>query len=656
MGSANKSTTREKERSGTLGIWTPQEGPQVDAITADWCPIVLYGGAKFGGKTDFILGDYLQDVIKYGQHWQGILFRRALTEFTEIKLRSKELYPKAGATWHEQAHEWRFPNGAILRFKYLEKFEDISLYEGHCVAEGTPIRMADNSIKPIEHVAVGDLVQTLSGPKAVTKLWGSSYKECVEARTTKGVQRHPLNHRILTQLGWLSYAQLKQSVTCDNSSALADLKDTLPETVIARLVKEGQDQAGEIQTYSHPYSWRVFKSEVATELVPCTLTPVGVCKVYDLTVAGVNHYISGPGFVNQNSYSWLGIDELGDWEDQNAFFRCLSLNRYARAHIPTLRLRATCNPGGRGHAWIKRYFIDPAPGGYQPLYDEVLKCHRLFIPARIEDNKVGLQNDPNYESRLMRSGSPALVRALRYGDWNVVAGSYFNTFSSRNVIRPFEIPHWWTRFVAFDPGSSDPFCLTWWAVSDGSIPPYPKGALICYREWYGEKTVEDGDRIRGLKLSVAQIADGIKDRERGEKINYRVAGHDLWDTRKGASDAELYASLHNIHWLKAEIKRKQGWRRMYEMISGEQELPLAYWFENCIKCIEHIPLLQHSTRDVEDAEDSPLDHAPDSCRYAINSRPYLTKEQSKKPTIEEVFRPASLNDLWSEHENQLRHR
>lgn len=431
-------------------VWTPQIGPQVDAITADWCPILLYGGAKYGGKTDFLLGDFLQDVEKYREHWQGIIFRRTLTEFTEIKQRADELFPKIGATKHELGNEWRFPQGAILRFKYLENFDDIRHYEGH-------------------------------------------------------------------------------------------------------------------------------------------------------------------------SYSWVGIDELGDWEDPNAFFRCLSLNRYGRARIETLRTRATCNPGGKGHAWIKKYFVDPAPRGYTPIWDDVLKCYRLFIPAKLEDNQIGLRNDPGYEHRLMRSGSPSLVRALRHGDWNVVAGAYFSSFSSKNIIDPFEIPQHWTKFCSYDPGSSDPFSLTWWAVSDGSIPEYPKHSLICYREWYGEKDTLDGEKIRGLKLSLKEIADGIIYREGPERIQYRVAGLDLWDTRKGPSDAEMFIKL-GIVWTRAEVKRHIGWRRMHEMIRGEDGVPRMYWFSSCPKCIEHIPLLQHDVRDAEDVADSPNDHDGDSSRYAVMSR------------------------------------
>lgn len=458
-----------------VAVWTPQPGPQTDAITADWCPILLYGGAKFGGKTDFLLGDFLQDVPKYKQHWQGILFRRSLVEFTDIKLRAQELYPKAGATWHELSHEWRFPGGAILRFKYLERLEDISKYEGQ-------------------------------------------------------------------------------------------------------------------------------------------------------------------------SFPWLGIDELGDWEDQTAFFRCLSLNRYGRAKIPTLRLRASCNPGGRGHAWLKRYFIDPAPAGYKPIFDDVLKCNRMFIPAKLEDNKIGLINDPGYEHRLMRSGSAALVKALRYGDWNVVAGAFFHTFCNSNVIKPFEIPSYWTKFMAHDPGWSDPFAFSWYAVSDGESQ-YPRGSIIKYREWLGEKEGFDGERTRGIKLEFYKLLEGLKNREQGDKIAYRVAGHDLWDTRKGPSYAELFAN-NGIYFSKAETKRKLGWRLMADLITGENGIPKFYYFDTCPKSIEYIPLLQHDIRDPEDVADAPFDHLPDTDRYAAMSRSYPTNQPSTELSLQEKFKPPSVNELW----------
>jgi hypothetical protein len=112
-------------------VWSPQPGPQADAIAADWCPELFFGGARGGGKSDFLLGDFLQDVPRYGPAWRGILFRRTYEpELKEILLRSQELYPPSGATWHEKDKTWKWPNGAFLRLQYLEREQDASRYQG----------------------------------------------------------------------------------------------------------------------------------------------------------------------------------------------------------------------------------------------------------------------------------------------------------------------------------------------------------------------------------------------------------------------------------------------------------------------------------------------------------------------------------------------
>lgn len=121
---------RGAESAGTLA-WSPQPGPQLEAILADSCPELFYGGAAGGGKSDFLLGDFLQDVPTYGRHWQGILFRRTYNELEELIRRSREIYPASGAVWHEQAKTWSWPNGAQLRMRYIERDSDATRYQGH---------------------------------------------------------------------------------------------------------------------------------------------------------------------------------------------------------------------------------------------------------------------------------------------------------------------------------------------------------------------------------------------------------------------------------------------------------------------------------------------------------------------------------------------
>lgn len=111
--------------------WSPQPGPQAEAISADWCPELFYGGAAGGGKSDFLLGDFLQDVPTYAAAWQGIVFRRTYPELESLQARAVQIYPATGAQWFEQKREWRWPNGAVLKMRYLERDADATRYQGH---------------------------------------------------------------------------------------------------------------------------------------------------------------------------------------------------------------------------------------------------------------------------------------------------------------------------------------------------------------------------------------------------------------------------------------------------------------------------------------------------------------------------------------------
>lgn len=112
-------------------VWWPQPGPQSALLFAKKIPEVLYGGAKFGGKSDGLLGDYLSDLNRYGKNWQGIIFRSSYPELEEILRRSLELFPKAGGEWKEGKRKWDFANGASLKLRFLESVKDFYRYNGH---------------------------------------------------------------------------------------------------------------------------------------------------------------------------------------------------------------------------------------------------------------------------------------------------------------------------------------------------------------------------------------------------------------------------------------------------------------------------------------------------------------------------------------------
>src|SRR3989304_982626 len=118
----------------TVTPWRAQTGPQLTAIQHDLVDEVLYGGAVFGGKSDFLLGDFAQDVPRpYGKHWHGILFRKTYPQPEELISRSKEIYPPwfPGVVWHKTDKTWTWPNGATLKMRFMESDDDWMEYWGH---------------------------------------------------------------------------------------------------------------------------------------------------------------------------------------------------------------------------------------------------------------------------------------------------------------------------------------------------------------------------------------------------------------------------------------------------------------------------------------------------------------------------------------------
>lgn len=316
------------------------------------------------------------------------------------------------------------------------------------------------------------------------------------------------------------------------------------------------------------------------------------------------------------------------------------------------RILCASNPGNVGHLWVKRTFIDGAlPFEIRQMGDEEGGMRRQFIPALLADNPSMTNDDPTYRTRLRGLGSDALVKAMEDGDWNVVAGAFFDCWSSeRHIIAPFAIPKHWTRFGSFDWGSAKPFSMGWWAVSDGSILPdgrcYPAGAMIRYREWYGAASPDVG-----LKMVAEDVAKGIKSRETGEEITYRVADPACFKVDGGPSHAER---MHNegVTFRRADNSRVAGWDQFRGRLVGDEDAgPMLYVFETCTDFIRTVPALQHDDTKAEDVDTDGEDHAGDEGRYACMSRPYTKSLPKPAPPVDTT--PPTLNDLWK-HKSQQR--
>ncbi len=111
-------------------IWEPQPGPQALAIGAQFVQELMFGGARGGGKSDFLLGDFLQD-IHLGAIWRGILFRKSYPELEELITRAKEIYAPFGAIYKVADKTFVFPSGATLKMRHVETESDCDKYQGH---------------------------------------------------------------------------------------------------------------------------------------------------------------------------------------------------------------------------------------------------------------------------------------------------------------------------------------------------------------------------------------------------------------------------------------------------------------------------------------------------------------------------------------------
>lgn len=329
-----------------------------------------------------------------------------------------------------------------------------------------------------------------------------------------------------------------------------------------------------------------------------------------------------------HDYTRVYVEELTQFPEPGPIDKLKATLRSA-AGVPT-GFRATCNPGGPGHTWVKARYIDVGPYNVvkevfkNPFTGELVETSRVFIPARLSDNPELLKNDPRYVANLFQSGSEALVKAWLEGDWNVVEGAFFDCWDShKHILQPFAVPSGWLRFRSFDWGSAAPFSVGWWAVAGDDLGKIPRGAIIRYREWYGASSPK-----KGLKLTTEEVARGIKSRDEGERIDYSVADPAIFAEDGGPSRAEVFGN-HGVWFRRADNKRVSGngalggWDEMRQRLKGERGVPMLYVFDGCRDFIRTVPSLPHDPHRMEDIDTSAEDHAADEARYACMSRPWV---------------------------------
>lgn len=303
------------------------------------------------------------------------------------------------------------------------------------------------------------------------------------------------------------------------------------------------------------------------------------------------------------------------------------------------RTRCTSNPGGVGHAWVKAKFVDLEP--YKLNKIEILSAtlgktkviRRQYIPARVMDNPY-LTEDYIFE---LEQKPEKLRRALLDGNWDAFEGQVFfewtddpERYTDRkhtHVISPFEIPKEWPRYRSYDHGYAKPFSVLWWTVDQD-------GRAYLYREWYGAD-----DPNVGAKLSVRDIARGIKEREANDGRVIGYADPAIWGTQTGESIADMMA-MEGVYWNPGDNDRLGGKMQFHNRLAwDESDRPMMYVFSHCREFIRCIPALVYSETRVEDVDTEGEDHCYDAARYFLMTRPLGPAKKKEK-----IIRP--YDPLW----------
>ncbi len=339
------------------------------------------------------------------------------------------------------------------------------------------------------------------------------------------------------------------------------------------------------------------------------------------------------------SYEFIGFDELTHFMKEEYEY-LISRNR---ANGPGARvyIRATANPGGIGHGWVKDRFITAAPPGQTVKYTAVavspegeeykIERTRVFIPASVFDNKILMTNDPSYLGNLAMLPE-ANKKALLYGDWDSFSGQVFSEWKDNpegyesgintHVIEPFKIPSHWRRYRAYDFGYSKPYAVLWFAVDED-------GRAYLYRELYGADGANVGVREEATEQArrVKQIENEL---ESGRNI-FGVADPAIWDESRGTSGSIITMfEKEGVYFEKADNRRLSGKMQVHRRLAFDDgKRPGLYVFENCVNTIRTLPSLVYSTRNVEDVDTEGEDHIYDALRYFLMLVPMASPKEEK---------------------------
>lgn len=319
-------------------------------------------------------------------------------------------------------------------------------------------------------------------------------------------------------------------------------------------------------------------------------------------------------------YDWIFLEEATQFTEQE--FRGLAACCRGASSYPK-RIYMTANPGGIGHRWVKRLFVER---DFLPAEDP---DDYVFIKATVEDNVDLLKGSPDYINAL--DLLPEDIRmAHRFGDWDALAGGYFPEFTHRtHVVKDFPIDPGWLKFRAFDYGL-DMFACLWIAVDY-------KGRYYVYKEFAESKL------IVSVAAQAALTATPYTDR-----IEYTVAPPDMWSTQKdsGKTMAQIFMES-GLSLVKANNSRVQGWMAVKELMKPMADgRPGILVFESCKGLIDDLIAIQHDEKNPSDCAKQPheITHRPDALRYFCQLRTLKPEQLGQEEEYDEPRRLESYEE------------
>lgn len=441
--------------------WAPNAGPQT-AFLACGNRESLYGGAAGGGKSDALLAA----AVRYADQpdHNAILFRRSYPELRNLIRRSLQVYPFIGGVYNRAQHEWRFPSGAALIFRFIASEDDVYAYQGDA----------------------------------------------------------------FTFIGWDELTQFPGDFT--------------------------DEETGE--TYNSAYVYM------------------------------------------------------------------LSRLRRGRDSKIRLMVRATCNPGGVGHHWVKARFAINDAGDPSLVKDERTGLHRSFFPARISHNPHLAGGE--YE-RTLDAMSSAKRKALKDGRWDIFAGAMFSDWNPRiHIVDPFPIPAHWPRWRGADDGFSAPACCVWLAENPDTKQ------IVAFNELYKARMTANifADRVKELdRRQVGTVAENATvgsfvlpdENLTGILDSAAFASNGQSDVSRGDQMNRLGCGWKES--IKGPGSRRLRVKRLHDLLAPNpkdaEKRPGIVFFKGCTNLIRTIPALPRDPGDNEDVDTEAEDHPFDGLTYGL---------------------------------------